>query len=78
MKRYHLDIQSTKQPHFYDDIVKQIIQAIKDNYPDDDTNNIFHENGKYMEEAIMIIGNSSIPDIRLEPDEELKKNFKNS
>lgn len=62
LQRYELSVVSKRISGFYDDMLKRIMTTIRENYPGDQ--DIFYDNGKYFERALLHHGESIIPDLR--------------
>ena len=63
----NINIKVPFSDHFYDLAIAKLKEIIRSMYPDDE--DIFYENGKYLERALLIHGNKIIPDILCESDE---------
>lgn len=62
LQRCELSVVSKRVSNFYDDMLERVIAAIHKGYPDDQ--NIFYDNGKYFERALLHHGESVVPDLR--------------
>ena len=66
LKRQNIDIESSKYDSFYDDMLNVLILDIKNNYPND--RDLYYENGKYFERALIYHGNKKAINIKCNAD----------
>ena len=66
LKREHINIRSKKEKTFYQNLLKLLINMIELMYPED--KNIFYDDGKYFERALLNSGQREIPEITCKAD----------
>ncbi len=78
LKRCDIDIKSERSDNYYSDTLTQIIHAAETCYNEDAKGRFFHDNGKYLEQALLSHGNNLVPNnLRCKIDEDEKQTRKN-
>ncbi|RGC58489.1 hypothetical protein DXA92_08240 [Agathobaculum butyriciproducens] len=62
LKRQEINLLSVKCKDFYSDILHVILKNNKICYPNDSDERLFHDDAKYLHQAILSHGSESIPD----------------
>lgn len=75
LQRCELSIVSKKRFDFYSTVIKHIIEVVDTYYPGDQ--NIFYDNGKYFESALLYYGEKTVPELRCPVDMD-EANFRKS
>ena len=66
LKRQKIDIKSSKYDDFYADMLDVLKSDIEKNYPND--RDLYYENGKYFERALLFHGNKEVINIECKAD----------
>lgn len=75
LQRCELSIVSEKRFDFYSTVINDIIKVVDTYYPGDQ--NIFYDNGKYFERALLYYGEKVVPELRCPVDMD-EANFRKS